>query len=363
MKDICLLTIYLANYGAVLQTYALQVYLRNLPKVSNVYIANFYSTACYDIFRNTKGSNFIKTFFKRILLSFKYFQFKRKNIREIEFMSQNCKYTKRYESFIQFTENLPNVDIFLTGSDQVFNPNSAYFDYFFQNFHKRGKLKVAYASSLGLESFPDPFGNFAKMMLEDFDFLSCREETAAKYISKLTGKTVEYVVDPTLLLNESEWTEVATCPNIKGRYILVYDLNGGQELINIAQKVSDFIGCKIVCLKAKFGVHYKNIYKHIYDAGPREFVGLFKGAEYVVTDSFHGTMFSLIFGKPFNVYIAVERTSSRIRSILSCLEMEDYIIDSKNVFRICDVSRKNYTVKLNELILNSKKYIEEFISK
>lgn len=88
-----------------------------------------------------------------------------------------------------------------------------------------------------------------------------------------------------------------------------------------------------------------------------------KAAEYVVTDSFHGTMFSLIFGKPFNVYIAVERTSSRIRSILSCLEMEDYIIDSKNVFRICDVSRKNYTVKLNELILNSKKYIEEFISK
>lgn len=178
-------------------------------------------------------------------------------------------------------------------------------------------------------------------------------------MSKITQSDVPVVIDPVFLLSSGEWEKIAVLPDQKG-YIFIYDLNGGQSLVDIARQIKQKTGLKIICLTLKVQRFYP-VDKQIYDCGPREFIGYIRQAEYVVTDSFHGTAFSIIFKKKFYTYVALNHMSSRIYTLLESLNLKDRIIENKKVQEFCfeDQSLPDYARKLNEIISESKTFLQK----
>lgn len=328
MKKIGIFTIYIANYGAVLQSYALQRYLRDTFLDLEVYVVDFYTHAPYSIFKRA-SNNPLKNLIKQGTRLIHYAELKRRNNRERQFIAEEFMLTKRYDSVEELMNNMPDYDIYLTGSDQVFNPNSRYSALFYQKFKTTQGIKAAYAPSFGTSSFPEEYKQSILKSVKDFCFISCREDDGAAMLSDLLGKNIPRVIDPTLLLTKEQWSKIMVKPKSDDKYLLVYDLNGGQKMIDIACKTAREKGLKVWCITQHTEARYRGADMLIFDAGPREFVGLFAHAEYIVTDSFHGTAFSLIFGKEFNTYIAVTRSARRIIALLEVCDKIDRVIGIK----------------------------------
>jgi hypothetical protein len=124
-------------------------------------------------------------------------------------------------------EQIPVYDLYLTGSDQVFNiKNNDYKKLFFQQFDIKFGIKAAYAPSFGQSIFSQEEKDIIKELTKNFDFLSCRENDGATMLSEVHGREVPCVIDPTLLLNSEQWSKVMKVPETKNQYLLVYDLNG-----------------------------------------------------------------------------------------------------------------------------------------
>ena len=327
MKKVGLYTIYICNYGAVLQTYALKNCIEELYDDVNVSIVDFYSREYYRIFL-TSTKNPIKKWLKYGMILIHYPAIFTRNKREKKFIAEELNLSERYPDLNLLLKKMPTYDYYLTGSDQVFNSNSKYSLLYFQQFRIKSGIRAAYAPSFGQSVFSDEEKLKIKELTRSFDFLSCREDDGAQMLSHLLGKDVPCVVDPTLLLPADKWTKMMKIPKTSERYLLVYDLNGGVPMLNIARKVAAEKRLKIYCITRHpdIGFIYKSIDKVIYDAGPREFVGYFSKASYVITDSFHGTAFSLIFRRNFNTYIAVAKSSQRIKSLLTVCGLSHRVI-------------------------------------
>lgn len=329
MKTVGIFTIYICNYGAVLQTYALKKCIENMFKDVAVSVVDFYSQRHYRIFK-ASARNPVKKLVKYGLIFIHYPALYRRNKREKIFIKEEFNLSARYENLEVLMNEMPVYDYYLTGSDQVFNCNSKYLPLFFQQFKIKSGIKAAYAPSFGQSEFSDSDKLKIKNLTRSFDYLSCRENDGAVMLSEIHGKDIPCVIDPTLLLTSEQWSTMMRTPKTKEKYLLVYDLNGGVRMLNIAKKVAAKKGLKIYCITRHpdNSFIYKGIDNVIYDAGPREFVGYFSNASYVITDSFHGTAFSLIFRKNFNTYIAVPKSSQRIKSLLGTLGLQGRIIYS-----------------------------------
>ena len=340
MKHIALFTIYICNYGAVLQTYALKTFIENSFKDFKVTVIDFYSHEHYRIF-TTATKNILKKIVKYGIILLHYNSLLKRNNREKRFISKEFNLSDRYLDIEALLHNMPKFDYYLTGSDQVFNENSKYLELFFQQFECNSGIKVAYAPSFGKSNFSEEERLRLKSLTKDFDYLSCRESDGADMLSQVHGKDIPCVMDPTLLLTADEWGKMMILPKSDKPYLLVYDLNGGERMLNIAKRIANDYNLKVYCITrhAEVCYIYKNIDKVIYNAGPREFVGYFANASYVVTDSFHGTAFSIIFRKSFNTYIAVEKASQRIKSLLNTCGLNSRMIDNPEVF---DASKNCY---------------------
>ena len=329
MRKVGIFTIYICNYGAVLQAYALKKCIESMFKDIEVSIVDFYSQKNYRIF-NVVAKNPIKKLLKYALILTHYPALYRRNKREKCFIKEEFNLSERYDDLEILSREMPVYDYYLTGSDQVFNTNSKYSLLFFQQFKIESGIKAAYAPSFGQSMFSDVDKMQIKRLTQCFYYLSCRENDGAAMLSEIHGKDVPCVIDPTLLLTSEQWSMMMKAPKTDEKYLLVYDLNGGVPMLNIAKKIAAEKGLKIYCITRHPDISfiYKGIDKVIYDAGPREFVGYFSNASYVITDSFHGTAFSLIFHKNFNTYIAVPKSSQRIKSLLEACGLHDRIISS-----------------------------------
>lgn len=357
-------TFFQTNYGAVLQAFALQYYLQQ-EHDADVEIIDFTTPnhlLDHKVIKKQKTRNLIKIIAYYFFSLIHYRQIKKRISRTWEFKKLYFKFTRRYSTIEDVLNNFPQKDIYITGSDQVFNPNARYVPVYYLNFKKGNSKKIAYAPSFGISEFTDEITNKIAAYVNDFDFLSCRESVGAEYLSKLTGKSIPVVVDPVLLIDEDQWAKVAVEPNYKKEYIFIYDLNGADALIKIAKDIQKNTGLPIVCLTGNRMKIY-SVNKQIYDAGPAEFVGWIKCAKYIVTDSFHGTMFSLIFKKQFFTYIALEKTSSRIRNILREVNLSNRIITKQSLAEFDFKSYNNIQdILLDEIVRNSKLYIKEALS-
>ena len=357
-KKVGIITFHAAdNYGAVLQAYALQT--RLCVQGHNAEIIDFKPDGVIKANKPlfVQDKNTIKRLIKQALILPNYTKLNRRNRKFEEFRNKYFKLSTRFKTAAEIKNATLDYDVCITGSDQVFNPLIHNSDTYYLDFCKRAR-KVAYAPSFGIKDF-SLVGEKTKTLINKFAHLSCRESDGAEFLSRTTGKEVPTVSDPVFLLSPREWSKITTRPR-DGEYIFVYDLNGGSKLIEIANKIKKETGLPIICITAsKFANRRYNVDELHIDAGPLEFVSYINHASYVVTDSFHGTAFSVLFRRKFISYIALKHAASRIQSLLDRLGITDRIIYNTEDFDINKVKFREYEEKLERLISASKQYLIE----
>ena len=295
---------------------------------------------------------------------------KNKTLRNQRFQEFHAKYNKLtkkvYPSVKSLNEANFNYDVLCIGSDQVWNYEKGYsLEPFFASFDKKGTKKISYGSSIGLSQLTIEAEEVFKKELSGFASLSVREQQASDLLHKLLKRNVDVVLDPTLILNNKEWLEVAKtdmCP--KEKYVLVYivTIKPCNYVLEVARKVAKERGLKIVRIcRDAYPEHSGNDVKEVFTAGPSDFVGLFANAEFVVTNSFHGTAFSINFSKPFfSVIKSKHSTNSRLTNILKKLKLEDRIIRVGSPFpEICDIDYRESTKILEEERFRSIEYLRK----
>lgn len=237
----------------------------------------------------------------------------------------------RYESASELAGAALPYDVILSGSDQIWNPKifpDGKFDpVFFGAFSQ--KRKIAYAPSFGIPSVPEGMEDELRGYLDAFSHISVRERQGQTIVEQVTGKTVPVVLDPTLLLDRNAWSAIASPPAEKGGYILCYCISKPGALAPYIRRLAEETGLPVVQLCGiRQRVHPKA--RCVLDAGPAEFLGWFRGASYVCTNSFHGTVFSVQFQKPFFTAVAPSELaapeSSRTFSLLSRLGLENRVV-------------------------------------
>lgn len=232
----------------------------------------------------------------------------------------------------------PDYDIYVAGSDQVWNPNCyTSLNPYFLTFAPAGKRRVSYASSFGVSALPATAEAGYKRGLEGLDAIAVREHTGARLVKQLTGRDATVVADPTLLLSGDEWLRVASLDKVPSQaYLLLYVLHNSDYITRTAQQLAQERGLKIVRL-------CKNAYRqdacdsgieNVLDAAPDDFIGLFSRATLVLTNSFHGTVFSNIFHRDF--YAIVPRgkdNNSRLVDLLGRIGNTDRLRYEGDVFK------------------------------
>lgn len=239
---------------------------------------------------------------------------------------------RRYTSEDQLRDHPPQYDVYVAGSDQIWNPyifaDKQFDPAFLLDFVREGR-RIAYAPSLGVPRLPEDKAAELKRYLEPYSALSVREKRGQVVLKEAAGRDARVVLDPTLLLNGDDWGRLASPDRRQGPYILCYFVSDPGEAAPYALALSEKTGWPIVQLA---GARRKidGASELVFDAGPREFLALFRDAAAVVTNSFHGAAFSLQFKKNFFTSMSpkerAEPTFSRIYSLLSRLGCADRII-------------------------------------
>lgn len=231
---------------------------------------------------------------------------------------RNVKVGREYRSVKSLYDNPPRYDVYMVGSDQVWNPRMySNIKPYFLDFAPKGAKCVSYASSFGVSELAGGVFYRYKQWLKRFSHIGLREKTGEEIVKAMAlGVEVKHVVDPTLLLTAEDWTCVANLdvevPT--GGYVLLYDLIASEETVFLARKLAKKRGWKVV--RIGDGAY-----------GPGEFLGLFAKASAVVTNSFHGTVFSILNRKPF--YTIIPRTmtnASRIESLLDSVGLRSRML-------------------------------------
>ena len=315
------------NYGTALQVTALSETVRKLgyePLVIDYSAKNKLPATLYDENLFHKYKNKI---YKRIRM--RNFISEEREQKFIDFYQQHLTFTKRCSLLSELEDLNQELDAFICGSDQIWAP-SCFDSHYFLDFVSDNYKKIAYAPSVGLPVIADKdIQRQIRKLTRNFGFLSTREESGSVMISKLSGRKVETVLDPTLLLNSKQWHEISGYVEIdeKVPYLLVYMLGRNEQqwkrIYQIAKQKN--LQVKIIpvflsdlkregCLKNSIGAI--------------EFLSYIKNADYICTDSFHGMAFSINFHKEFTVFERFKEKdklnqNSRIYHLLKKLNLEN----------------------------------------
>ena len=315
------------HYGALLQAYATEQAVERCG--SECEIVDYYVNQNNDLFRKPTG---LGSAAADVHTALHYGPLKARYQRFETFSKQYLRISgHRFESLEELKGAELPYDVILSGSDQIWNPKifpDGRFDpVFFGTFSSR--RKIAYAPSFGVPHIPEGMEEELRSYLESFSHISVRERQGREIVKEITGKDVPVVLDPTLLLTAEQWSAMAVPPDRSGGYILCYCISKPGALAPYIQRLAEETGLPVVQLCGiRQKVHPKAAC--VLDAGPSEFLGLFQNASYVCTNSFHGTVFSVQFQKPFFTAVAPSELaapeSSRTFSILSRLGLTERII-------------------------------------
>ncbi|BAP55941.1 polysaccharide pyruvyl transferase [Thioploca ingrica] len=339
---IALITIHWCNnYGAVLQTFATQ---KILSQYGEVEIINYFNPRFqyeFDLIRFNLSIQGIKMMIHDILR----LKDRNKGIKKFKnFIESNIKLSKLLTQHDIQTGATNDFDVYVCGSDQIWNPSIISKDgeldpIYFLSFAKKPAKKISYASSMGQHYRLTDFEKAkVKDLLKDFTTISVRESDAQEMLSQLLERKVFHVLDPTLLLSKEEWFEALQLDknyrSQKEDYILVYRRSKTPLLKKAVEFVVNQVGKKVVIIDQAFKLHTK-AYFHIRDAGPIEFIELFANARWVITDSFHGTCFSINFKKPFVAVCPAWYGGNRVESLLNLFGLKDrFINDEKDIYKL-----------------------------
>lgn len=300
------------NYGASLQAYALQQYLET--KGHDVKIIDYkpdYMRVHYKFWHVPPSSRYYTRAMRNPVLRFFlccYFAPKRFNTigrkwNFDKFRHNYLRLTRRYNSYDELQAAPPAADVYIAGSDQIWNcalPNGKDPAYFLQ-FGNKATQRISYAASFAISEIPTDHKAQMNNWLRCFDAISVREHTGLSILHSMGLEGTE-VVDPVFLLKDNQWkTFAGSKPLINKKYLLVYDLYlNDARLQHEAERLSSEQGLKLVAVDANVKCPYAQI--NISDAGPQEFVNLISHAEYVLSNSFHATAFALMLNRPFAVF-------------------------------------------------------------
>lgn len=357
-KNVYILTFHCAhNYGAVLQTYATLNFLRSYNYKAQVidYRPKFLTKpfkrfrAKYYLARNPK------------LLIHRLFN-------EPRNLPQRFRLYKKFNSFIQtkldpipFKHIQPNSFIII-GSDQVWSKslNNGHFDNtYLGDFPRHNDFQlIAYAASIGNSHLLESDWTLLKNKLERFRALSLREASFQSLLEKKVALKAALVCDPTLLLEASDWEKLAneSTIQIKGDYIIVYEVVESEAVKEFANKLSQQLQCKIINISSCI-TYRKNKQNYIQDASPADFIKLIKFAKFVVTSSFHGTAFSIIFRKNFYTISLSEGIDSRAKSLLTTIGLQNRLIQSNAPIDLSDINYLKPEKLLNDFRNISKNFL------
>jgi len=351
------------NFGAVLQALALQEFLKKHRYSSEV--LDFHPIIPRKpILKRIKSLFLKKHRVKKILVyaKKKLIDIRNRRINEmisnlnqirvakfIEFKGKYIRFTTHtYHSYEQVFSDLQRFHekykLFLAGSDQVWNKQFNSIDslkVYLLRF-ARYSVKLSYASSVS-STIPEELSNLYKESLSDFYRISVREKGSAEEIAKVIGFEPTVVVDPVLLLNEKDWLSYLQplLRDINSDFIFVYDLYRSEDIIPIVEKIASEFGIKYVNHAPTVPVQkqkYKNLLFNFYTQGPGEFLWLVKNSKFVITSSFHGTVFAIIFGKPFYSILWHKkekiRQNDRIIDLLTKLGLEERaFVDPREILK------------------------------
>lgn len=254
---------------------------------------------------------------------------KRYNEKFDEF-NKMIKLGKTYQSVDELYRHPPRYDVYMTGSDQVWNPIQPYITepYFLTFVSKKDGRKIAYAASVGLSELSQKEKKLYKKWIEDYDYVAVREQSLKTYLDKFVNKPIFRVADPTFLLDRNYWKKIASYPNEKQPYILLFELRHNRDLILFCRRLSEQSGIKLIVLGQSEPDNHHFDYDVVNTAGPKEFLGYIGNAEMVITDSFHGTVFSIIMeAKNFYSYIAPgNKKGNRITDLLIQHRAKDHLL-------------------------------------
>lgn len=324
------------NYGTKLQAIALQKYLKNLGH--NVKMINFIPPESIE---NSFGKKERKSIFKKI--SGKYhniwekiayqkfrddFILKKDKLEKIIFKS--CELTTKICSDEEYIAICNEFDILVCGSDQIWNPNW-YHKYYFADFEKIQTERISYAPSFGVELIPDDIRNELKMSLLKFQKITVRENTGGKIVQMILGNNPEVVVDPTLLLSADEWNEFLDIgEDVNKPYAVCYLLG---KNMNHWHAITRYVKDKKLKLRIipQYGRDYFRNGEILSDAGVEDFVKNISKAEVVFTDSFHATVFSVLYQRQFYTFERFKEDdnssqNSRVKDFLERLDLSYNLI-------------------------------------
>lgn len=329
------------NYGACLQSYALWRYISSLGFDCEIIDLHrplhddFIPSKRFKPLRKHENKNLLR----KVLSPVKSFFVSKKGIKKsylslaakhrFECFNNQIKYSNPYRGIEELYYNPPRYDIYISGSDQIWNPTMPYcIEPYFLGFVNNTGRKISYASSVGLSYLLPEEEELYKVWLSDYDSIAVREETGRAMISRITQRNDIYqVCDPTFLLDIKEWEYQLVQPNYSSKYIFLFTLSYNPTLIKFCEKLKKTSDYDVIYICQKHPSNVATGFLHVTDAGPCEFLGYIKNAGLMITDSFHGTVFSLLFETNMFTYISPNnKRGSRIVDLLEKYDLSDHLL-------------------------------------
>ena len=358
---ICTITCHdVYNVGASLQAYALQTYLQTLGHTVRIidykpdYLSQHYRM---DVVGNAK--------YDRPLLRQAYLLAKlpgrlrvlpRKQAFD-RFTARYLDLTRRYASNAELKADPPQADVYLAGSDQIWNPlfPNGRDPAFYLDFVQQG-VRASYAASFAVDTFPEELRAVTAGYLRRLDAVSVRERSGLSVLASLGIHGATAVLDPVFLLERAQWAALAEPPETDGQpYLLVYDFDNSPTVRRLAERIA-----------AERGLRIYSVFDMPYAArcfplcGPETFLGLVEGAAFVLSNSFHATAFSVIFERPFAVVERTEKINTRMRDLTALLGLSDHMVTVESALPP-DVDWPSVRCRLSAEIAHSKAYLEQVL--
>ncbi len=358
------------NYGNVLQNLALQQVIKRFGYESETiqYNEEFSTTDRPQIMKTLRQWQSVGAWRYEIGRIIRKYVYKHKHPdlekkRYERFRTFSHKHINKSEEDYSMSSDLTSLnlkyDVFIAGSDQIWNPYYEGTDpFYFLDFTYKSK-RIAYASSFGVSNIPPEQHEYYRYHLNSIDAISVREERGREIIENLTGRSVQVVPDPTMLLTKEEWLSFANkteCRPEKG-YILAYFL--GKIIYPIHKSIAKYAqGLNIPVLTLNNPCDTE-----LYAAGPAEFLDLVAHADIILTDSFHGCVFSLIFNRPFVVFdrVGLEKQQT-MNSRIDTLARDFNILHSREIKKFEDVFAMDF-IMVNTIIQKKRGEAFNYLTK
>ena len=367
---ICTITCHdVYNFGASLQAYALQHYLESLGhevEIIDYRPAYLYKKYDWKAFTSRKFEKFNSIFITRWMFRCAKWCYLRFSLGRKKCFDE---FTKRYShltpvsyhNFVELQRNPPQADIFIAGSDQIWNPlfPNGKDPSYYMDFASHGTKRISYAASFSVNEIPNADKDFIKALLLKMDAISVREYQGLRILENMGIDNGVKVLDPIFLLEKAEWVKFMNRYDDKN-YILIYDFEGNELLKKTALHFKKKYGLKIYSINDALPRFYAD--KNFTNVGPKDFIGLIYNCSLFLSNSFHGTAFSIYFNKPFYVFgLTGFSLNSRMDSLLRTVSLENRFIDEDtkldSLCLACDYEEANQAI--NKEITISKRYLQK----